>query len=29
LVAASQLGVSSGAAVPRWRMAGVAGALLS
>ena len=29
LVAASQLGMSSGTAVPRWRMAGVAGALLS
>ena len=29
LVAASQLGKSSGTAVPRWRMAGVAGALLS
>jgi len=29
LVAASRLGMSSGTAVPRWRMAGVAGALLS
>jgi type IV pilus assembly protein PilM len=29
LVAASHLGMSSGTAVPRWRMAGVAGALLS
>jgi type IV pilus assembly protein PilM len=29
LVAASQLGMSNGTAVPRWRMAGVAGALLS
>ncbi|HUO24070.1 MAG TPA: hypothetical protein VMU61_00290 [Candidatus Aquilonibacter sp.] len=29
LVAASQLGTSSGGAVPRWRMAGVVGALVS
>jgi len=29
LVAASQLGVASGGSVPRWRMAGVVGALIS
>jgi len=29
LIAPSQLGTSTGAAVPRWRMAGVAGALLA
>ncbi len=29
LVSASQLGVSTGGAVPRWRMAGVVGALIS
>ena len=29
LVSASQLGVSSGGSVPRWRMAGVVGALIS
>jgi hypothetical protein len=29
LVASSQLGASSGGAVPRWRMAGVVGALIS
>src|SRR6202167_4922013 len=29
LVASSQLGVSTGASVPRWRMAGVVGALVS
>jgi type IV pilus assembly protein PilM len=29
LVASSQLGVSSGGSVPRWRMAGVVGALIS
>ena len=29
LVAASQLGTSAGGPVPRWRMAGVVGALIS
>jgi hypothetical protein len=29
LVSSSQLGVSSGGSVPRWRMAGVVGALIS
>ena len=29
LVASSQLGISAGGSVPRWRMAGVVGALLS
>jgi len=28
-VAASQLGATAGGAVPRWRMAGVVGALIS
>jgi hypothetical protein len=29
LVSSSQLGVSTGGSVPRWRMAGVVGALIS
>jgi hypothetical protein len=29
LVASSQLGASAGGSVPRWRMAGVVGALIS
>jgi hypothetical protein len=29
LVTAAQLGASAGGAVPRWRMAGVVGALIS